>query len=277
MKFTVFGNPIAHSLSPMIHQQFAEQVGVELEYTRSLTPKHGFAEAVAAFFRSGGAGANVTVPFKTTAAELVTHLTTRAARAGAVNTLIPLGYGQLAGDTTDGEGLLRDLQRLLATDDLQREVLLIGAGGAASSVIEPLLQAGATVVMANRSAEKITALQHDFPEIRPLSFTELARPPAIKENANRIVLNATSASLEGVELPIHSAWFTESSLVYDMMYGNVPTPFLQQAKRAGATNVADGLGMLIEQAALAFALWHDGQLPSADKALPIIRAALSRN
>lgn len=277
MKFTVFGNPIAHSLSPMIHQQFAEQLGVELEYTRSLTPKQGFAEAVAVFFRNGGAGANVTVPFKNAAAELVTHLTPRAARAGAVNTLIPLGYGQLAGDTTDGEGLLRDLKRLLATDDLKREVLLIGAGGAASSVIEPLQQAGARVVIANRSADKVAALQQDFPEIQALAFADLAKPPAPHNAANRIVINGTSASLGGAELPIHSAWLAESSLVYDMMYGKASTPFLQQAERAGAAQVADGLGMLIEQAALAFALWHDGQLPKTAQTLSIIRAALSQN
>ncbi|RUO56718.1 shikimate dehydrogenase [Pseudidiomarina homiensis] len=275
MKFTVFGNPIAHSLSPIIHQQFAKQLRIELEYTRSLASKLGFAEAVAKFFRTGGAGANVTVPFKATAAKLVTHLTPRAARAGAVNTLIPLGRGQLAGDTTDGEGLVRDLQRLLKSADVCCEVLIIGAGGAASSVIEPLQQVGATIVMANRSSAKVTALQQDFGDLQAMSFAELSAPPPTGSNSRpRIIINATSASLTGTELPIHPNWFADSALAYDMMYGRVPTPFLRQAQQAGVEQSADGLGMLVEQAALAFALWHDGQLPNTEVVLPTIRAAL---
>ncbi len=274
MTFTVFGNPIAHSLSPLIHQRFAEQFGIELDYTRSLTSKAGFAEAVAKFFRSGGGGANVTVPFKTVAAGLVTHLTPRAARAGAVNTLIPLGHGQLAGDTTDGEGLVRDLQRVLKCQELPYEVLVIGAGGAASSVIEALQGAGAQVVMSNRSAAKVSALQNDFCDLQALPFGDLARPPRQTSQVQRILVNATSASLTGTELPVHSAWFQESVLAYDMMYGKQPTAFLEQAHAAGAKQVADGLGMLIEQAALSFALWHDGQLPSVEQVLPAIRNAL---
>ncbi|RUO46992.1 shikimate dehydrogenase [Pseudidiomarina aquimaris] len=277
MKFTVFGNPIAHSLSPLIHQRFAEQFGIELDYTRSLTSKAGFAAAVAKFFRSGGAGANVTVPFKTVAADVVTHLTPRAAHAGAVNTLIPLGHGQLAGDTTDGEGLVRDLQRVLERDELPYEVLVIGAGGAASSVIEALQEAGARVVMSNRSAAKVSALQDDFNDLQAIPFSELARPPSLNGQVQRVVVNATSASLSGAELPIHSAWFQESVLAYDMMYGKQSTAFLKQAQAAGATKVADGLGMLVEQAALSFALWHDGQLPNVEPVLPAVRSALEAN
>lgn len=275
MKFTVFGNPIAHSLSPLIHQHFAEQFGIKLEYTRSLTSKACFAEAVAKFFRTGGEGANVTVPFKTAAAELVTHLTPRAARAGAVNTLIPLSQGQLAGDTTDGEGLLRDLQRLLEREELGGEIIVVGAGGAASSVIEALQSAGATVLMSNRSAAKVSALQGTFPDLQALPYDDLAKSPRAKSVAKRILINATSASLSGAQLPIHDAWFQESELVYDMMYGKQPTPFIQHAETVGAAKTADGLGMLIEQAALSFALWHGGYRPQVNEVLSLIRAKLA--
>lgn len=274
MKFTVFGNPIAHSLSPMIHQHFAAQFGLELDYTRSLASKGAFPEALARFFRHGGAGANVTVPFKTTAAQLVTHLTPRAARAGAVNTLIPLGYGQLAGDTTDGEGLVRDLRRLLAREELSCEVLLIGAGGAASSVIEPLQNAGAEVIMANRSAEKVSALQRIFPTLKALPFQELGLPAGPVTQLPRVLINATSASLAGTDLPIHPSWFASSLMAYDMMYAKTLTGFLQQAQGAGCMQVADGLGMLVEQAGLSFSLWHDGLQPDAAQVLTHIRAGL---
>lgn len=273
MTYTVFGNPIAHSLSPMIHACFAEQMGVNLEYTRSLASKQGFAEAVASFFRRGGAGANVTVPFKGQAAQLVTHLTPRAARAGAVNTLIPMGHGQLVGDTTDGEGLVRDLKRLVGSEQLPYEVLIIGAGGAASSVIEALQQAGATVVMSNRTAAKVTALQQSFSDLQVLPYEQLARPP--KSAGQRLLINATSASLGGVDLPLHSAWFSSSVLAYDMMYGKQLTPFLLQAQQAGVGQCADGLGMLVEQAALAFALWHDGKVPESRAVLAQVRESLA--
>lgn len=270
MKFSVFGNPIAHSLSPSIHQQFAEQFDLELEYSRSLASNAGFAEAVAAFFRSGGAGANVTVPFKSKAAALVTHLTPRAARAGAVNTLIPLGHGQLAGDSTDGEGLMRDLQRLLPRQALAVEVLVIGAGGAASSVIEALQDAGANVIMTNRSEGKVAALQQTFPGLDALRYEELSRTPAAAFTP-KIIINATSASLAGAGLPIHPDWFAQADLAYDMMYAKDGTDFLRQAKNGGCRQLADGLGMLVEQAALSFALWHDGRLPNTTQVLAALR------
>lgn len=270
MKFTVFGNPIAHSLSPSIHQQFAEQFDLELEYSRSLASNAGFAEAVAAFFRSGGAGANVTVPFKSKAAALVTHLTPRAARAGAVNTLIPLGYGQLVGDSTDGEGLVRDLQRLLPRQALAVEVLVIGAGGAASSVIEALQDAGANVIMTNRSEGKVATLQQTFPGLDALRYEELSRAPAAAFTP-KIIINATSASLAGAGLPIHPDWFVQADLAYDMMYAKDGTDFLRQAKNGGCRQLADGLGMLVEQAALSFALWHDGRLPKTTQVLSALR------
>ena len=277
MQFTVFGNPIEHSLSPRIHQLFAQQCDMQLDYSRSLTSKQGFAGAVAAFFRAGGQGANVTVPFKEQAAELVTHLTPRAARAASVNTLIPLGHGQLAGDTTDGMGLLRDLQRLMGASGLPKRVVIIGAGGAARSVIEPLQLAGCKVYLSNRSADKVQPLLEVFADLQALPFDCLGRSvPTEFADEGFCLVNATSASLSGLELPIHEAWFKASVLTYDMMYSAQLTSFLQQAQQAGATRVEDGLGMLVEQAALAFTLWHDGRVPQTAPVLQVLRQQLGR-
>ncbi|RUO74991.1 shikimate dehydrogenase [Pseudidiomarina sediminum] len=275
MQFTVFGNPIEHSLSPRIHQLFAEQCGKQLDYSRSLTSKQRFAGAVASFFRAGGQGANVTVPFKEQAAELVTHLTPRAARAASVNTLIPLGQGQLAGDTTDGMGLLRDVERLVGAQGLPQRVVIIGAGGAARSVIEPFQEAGCEVYLSNRSAAKVTPLVQRFSALKVLPFEALGHSPSEEFNANFCLINATSASLAGHALPIDDGWFSAGVLTYDMMYGAQLTAFLQQAKRAGAGELADGLGMLVEQAALAFSLWHNGHVPETLPVLHQLRAELS--
>lgn len=162
--YTVFGNPIAHSLSPQIHQAFAQQSGVELNYTRSLTSQARFRRAVAEFFRHGGAGANVTVPFKQQAFELVTYVTARAQQAGAVNTLVPLGYGQLLGDNTDGIGLVRDLQRNLGQTLANRDVVILGAGGAARGIIAPLLeQEPSSLIIANRTEERPKSWLNSLP------------------------------------------------------------------------------------------------------------------
>ncbi|MDN7135675.1 shikimate dehydrogenase [Pseudidiomarina terrestris] len=274
-QFTVFGNPIAHSVSPKIHQLFAEQFGLALTYSRSLSSSATFAAAVAKFFRHGGAGANVTVPFKESAAALVTHLTPRAERAASVNTLIPLGLGQLAGDTTDGLGLCRDLQRLTQQKTPAARVLVIGGGGAARSVIEPLQELGCEVVISNRSRDRVQPLTTVFEGLEILDFAELERPPTdVFKGSQWLVINATSASLQGAELPIHPHWFANANLVYDMMYAAQTTPFLQQARKGGAVQVADGLGMLVEQAALSFALWHDGLQPSTEPVLDALRKGL---
>ncbi|MGQ4277336.1 shikimate dehydrogenase [Pseudidiomarina sp. E22-M8] len=273
-QFTVFGNPIAHSVSPKIHQLFAEQFGLQLSYSRSLSSVANFSGQVAKFFRDGGAGANVTVPFKEHAASLVTHLTPRAKRAGAVNTLIPLGLGQLAGDTTDGFGLCRDLQRLTGEQLPAPTVIVIGGGGAARSIIEPLQAVGSEVVIVNRTRARVEPLRDLFAGLQVMDLTQLALPPqAIRDSAGFILINATSASLQGAELEIHSEWFAGAELVYDMMYGAHAQTFLAQAKRGGARMTADGLGMLVEQAALSFALWHEGLLPNTATVLEALRTS----
>ncbi|KFZ28084.1 hypothetical protein IDAT_10875 [Pseudidiomarina atlantica] len=264
--FTVFGNPISHSLSPQIHQAFAQQFGVELQYTRSLASKATFAQHVAAFFRSGGAGANVTVPFKQQTAQLVTHLTDRAARAGAVNTLIPLGCGQLLGDTTDGAGLLNDLRFITQRERPAAKVLIIGAGGAAAGVIESLQKSGMEVAMTNRTSAKVTELQQRFVGLQGLEFADLNQQrPSSWQAGDYLLVNATSASLGQQHLAVHDSWFEGAALAYDMMYAKTDTVFMQRAQRAGVAKTADGLGMLIEQAATAFALWHEGMLPNTEK------------
>ncbi|MFC0446208.1 shikimate dehydrogenase [Pseudidiomarina halophila] len=270
--FTVFGNPIAHSLSPKIHQLFAEQFGMQLSYTRSLSSAANFPTEVARFFRHGGAGANVTVPFKERAASLVTHLTARAERAGSVNTLIPLGLGQLAGDTTDGFGLCRDLQRLTGSELPAPQIVVIGGGGAARSIIEPLQAVGSKVVIVNRTRARVEPLRELFPGLQVMDLAELALAPKSGiASSGFILINATSASLQGADLDIHPGWMSAAELVYDMMYGVHATAFLKQAERGGAKVTADGLGMLVEQAALSFALWHDGLTPKTELVLKALR------
>lgn len=259
--FTVFGNPVAHSLSPQIHDAFAAQHGLGILYYRSLTSPGQFRRAVSDFFFCGNTGANVTVPFKETAYELVTHLTERAAKARAVNTLIPLGLGQLLGDNTDGIGLVTDLTVNLNQQLGQRQVVLIGAGGAARGALVALLeQPIASITIVNRTlakAEQLAVDSHDG-RVKACGFDNLIIPAgALVINATSVSLNKTSAPcLEPQALPINNSELGKATCVYDMMYGAQPTLFMQQASAAGVPRVFDGLGMLVEQAAVAFKLWH---------------------
>lgn len=254
MHFTVFGNPISHSLSPQIHVAFAKQHHLDIRYTRSLTSPGQFRRAVRDFFYSGGAGANVTVPFKEQAYQLVTHLSERAAIAGAVNTLVPLGYGQLLGDNTDGIGLLHDLRHNLKENLTGRQIVIVGAGGAARGAVYPLLQAGAEhITIANRTVQKAQDLSALFADNR-VSACGLSELKVVK---GALVINATSASLSGASLALSAAQLSQASSAYDMMYSEQPTAFMQQATAAGVQAVYDGLGMLVEQAAVAFRLWHN--------------------
>ncbi|WP_198677275.1 shikimate dehydrogenase [Pseudidiomarina taiwanensis] len=270
MQFIVFGNPIEHSLSPLIHADFGRQIGVNLQYSRSLTSSAQFNRAVAEFFRTGGGGANVTVPFKQHAYAQVTHVSARAERAGAVNTLVPLGAGQLLGDNTDGLGLVWDLQRLLGASQLTgKRVLLLGAGGAARGVIQPLLDAGVTTItVINRSPERAQQL------VQLWQSPQLVWAPAATPEYDLIV-NATSASLSGDKLVLGADVLDAAELVYDMMYGAKPSPFLEQAGQY-TQMTADGLGMLVGQAGFAFKLWLDGAELNLNETLERLRAELNR-
>lgn len=252
-RYAVVGNPIAHSKSPRIHAEFARETGQDLTYTALLAPLDGFAEVVAAFRAGGGAGLNVTVPFKEQAHALADRRTPRAELAGAVNTLRFDADGIL-GDNTDGVGLVHDIVHNLGVSLAGRRILLMGAGGAARGVLLPLLEQRPEILfVANRTADKAHAL------------AALATPHApgrlaaggyddLPDLAFDLVVNATAASLGGELPPLPGTVFATDALAYDMMYGR-DTPFLAFAREHGA-RLADGLGMLVEQAAAAFQLWR---------------------
>lgn len=258
--YCVFGNPIGHSRSPAIHQQFAEQTGQDLHYTARLAPLGDFAGELARFAAEGGMfakGANVTVPFKEEAFALCLERTARAERAGAVNTLIRLPGGGWRGDNTDGAGLVRDITENLGISLAGKSILLLGAGGAARGVIEPLLgERPAVLHLANRTADKALTLMAAFADLPTAGGLQASGFAEIPARAFDVIINATSASLGGEALPLPPAVFAPRSLAYDMMYGKAETPFLQQARRAGVKYRADGLGMLVEQAAEAFFVWR---------------------
>ncbi|WP_110598487.1 shikimate dehydrogenase [Salinicola lusitanus] len=250
-RYAVFGHPIGHSKSPRIHAAFAEQTGQKLCYDAIEAPVNGFAGAWRAFVDAGGRGGNVTVPFKQEAFALAEVLSPRAQLAGAVNTLLIGEDGRLHGDTTDGVGLVRDLNAHAAPLTGAR-VLLLGAGGASRGVIEPLLEAGiAMLTVANRTvskAEALAALFVDKGDVVGCGFDRVEGP-------FDLVVNATSASLAGDLPPLPDHLFAADGLAYDMMYAAEPTVFLRWAAERGARSV-DGLGMLIEQAAESFWLWR---------------------
>jgi shikimate dehydrogenase len=268
-RYAVFGNPISHSKSPRIHALFAAQTQQAMSYEALLAPLDGFVSAVRSFVAVGGKGANVTVPFKEEAFRLATELSPRAKAAGAVNTL-SFADGAIRGDNTDGAGLVRDLQTNLGCDIAGRRVLLLGAGGAARGVILPLLQAQpAGLVIANRTEEKAFRLALEFaPHVASLpeacGFAQLAG------REFDLVINATSAGLTDSELPLPPRLFAPRALAYDMVYGR-ETPFMQQARAAGA-RVADGLGMLVEQAAEAFCVWR-GLRPATAPVMATLRGS----
>lgn len=267
-RYCVFGNPVAHSRSPAIHAQFAAQCGQDLTYEALLAPLDGFADAVARFVAAGGKGANVTVPFKEEAFRLCQRRSARAERAGAVNTLCFNADG-IFGDNTDGAGLVRDIEVNLAQPLAGRRILLLGAGGAARGVIAPLLACQpAALFIANRTADKAEALARAFADIVAVDAGNYAKTAG---RSFDVIINATSASLAGEALPLPPGLFAPGSLAYDMMYGKGETPFMGLARAQGAACVADGLGMLVEQAAEAFAVWR-GVRPDS---LPVL-AALRR-
>ncbi len=278
--YAVFGNPIAHSKSPLIHAAFAAATGQDLRYEARLAPVDGFAAAISAFVAAGGRGANVTVPFKEEAFRLSTRLSERAARAGAVNTL-SFADGEIHGDNTDGAGLVRDIVHNLGFALAGRRILLLGAGGAARGVIAPLLaERPASLCIANRSADKAQVLAAAFADLAAPQggfLRDAVDAGSFGETAGKsfdLVINATSASLSGSSLPLPADLFAAGSLAYDMMYGKGETPFLALARQQGAARLADGLGMLAEQAAEAFCVWR-GIRPQTAAVLADLRAGLA--
>lgn len=262
-RYCVMGNPVEHSRSPWIHARFGELTGQAVEYGKRLVDPGGFAGAVAAFRAEGGKGCNVTVPFKFEAAALAARPTARAQLAQACNTLRFDAEG-IFGDNTDGIGLVRDISVNAATPLGGRELLLIGAGGAAAGVLGPLLEAGPRrLVVANRTRERAAELVSRHAGVARQHGVELAASGlADVPGAFDVVVNGTASSLHGAGVPVPAGVLRPGALACDMMYGAAAQGFLQWALAHGARG-RDGLGMLVEQAAEAFFLWRGVRPPSA--------------
>ncbi len=250
-QYAVFGNPIAHSKSPMLHEAFAKQCAQNLTYRAILAPLDQFEATLSAFIEQGGRGANVTLPFKLEAYHLCTTLTPRARAAGAVNTLW-FEKGNIFGDNTDGCGLVRDIVNNAALALKNKRILLLGAGGAARGAILPLLECQPSeLVIANRSIAKARDLQIEFQNhgtFTALPFEEL-------KDQFDVIINATSSSISAQRPSIPDHVYKPGALAYDMMYAAQATPFMQHAAEQGAIT-RDGWGMLVEQAAEAFYIWR---------------------
>jgi shikimate dehydrogenase len=261
--YAVIGNPIAHSKSPLIHEVFAKQTQQAIHYGQIFSELDDFKKTTQEFFERGGKGLNVTIPFRLQAYELAQHKTPRAQSAQAAN-MLWMENGQLWCDNSDGEGLTRDLQRLLKQRSGAAlsgiKVLILGAGGAAQGVIEPLMGAGvASITVFNRTHEKAEALVKQFTGVATEAKVHLKTLPLaeLKNGSYDLIINATATGLSN-ESPIAKdvlqAIIHPDALAYDMVYGK-ETCFMQDAKSLGIQAV-DGLGMLVEQAALAFETWR---------------------
>lgn len=252
-QYAVFGNPINHSKSPAIHRQFAEQTGQDLHYAKQLVAEDAFVKAAQAFFADGGKGLNVTIPFKVEAFQFAQQLTPRAECAGAVNTLAIQADGKILGDNTDGIGMVHDMHNL-GWELRGKRILVLGAGGAVRGIMQPVLAEYPTqVVIANRTlskAEELALHFHDLGDVQARSFEQLAG------ESFDVVINGTSASLSGDLPPLPNGLLNPNASCYDLMYGAEPTVFLKWAAEQGAVKLADGLGMLVGQAAEAFYLWR---------------------
>lgn len=273
--YCVMGNPIAHSRSPWIHTRFAQLTGEPITYTRQRVELTDFKKAVQEFATQGGKGCNITVPFKLEAADLATTQSERVTLAGAANTLTLHSDGTISADNTDGLGIVADIIRNAATPITGRDVLLIGAGGAAAGVLGPLLrEKPRRIVIANRTVEKAQQLADSHAAIAKETGTELAVSAlqSISEDFD-IVINGTASSLAGAASPVPASVLRHGSLAYDMMYGDKAQGFLDWATRNGAV-ARDGLGMLVEQAAESFAIWR-GVRPPAEQVLRELRAEIA--
>lgn len=273
-RYAVIGHPIGHSKSPLIHTAFAETTGQSLTYTAIESPLDGFAATVDRFRSEGGLGVNVTVPFKLEACAYATDLADSARAAGAANALRFDGDRCLA-ENFDGVGLVRDIVHNLGHALRGRRVLLLGAGGATRGALLPLLaEAPARLFVANRSVDKALALVQEFVgRGAPAQVLEGGGYTDLGGDTFDVVVNATSASL-GQELPpVPAHALHPDGLAYDMVYGKGLTPFLQLAQARGVRHLADGVGMLVEQAAEAFAWWR-GVRPGTAATIQRLRVPL---
>ena len=263
-QYGVVGHPIAHSWSPFIHGMFAKSTAQNLVYRLFDISADNFRRDTLKLFANGVRGLNVTLPHKQAAAELVNELTPRATRAQAVNTIAFFEDTTLLGDNTDGVGLTSDLERNLQLDLADKRLLILGAGGAVRGVLGPLLEREVReVVIANRTPVKAQQIASEFADMGKISgcaFSELRGP------AYDLIINGTSASLQG-EMPLLPAGIVgDSTVCYDMAYGRGQTPFTLWANSLHAARATKGWGMLVEQAAESFLLWR-GIRPNTQPAL----------
>ena len=275
-KYAVFGNPIKHSKSPEIHRAFAVQTLQAMEYNRQLVELDDFAKAVDQFFQAGGRGLNITVPFKQDAYSYGSRITARARRAGAVNTLAMQADGTVLGDTTDGVGLVTDIKDNLGWQIKAKRILILGAGGAVRGVLEPLLaEQPQHIVIANRTVDKALQLSKGFAELGYILGCGL---DMLAGQEFDLIINGTIASLQGDLPSLPDSLVAQNTdlgktACYDMMYGAEPTVFMSWAHQQGAL-AADGLGMLVEQAAESFALWR-GIRPDTRHVIDALRLKLA--
>ncbi len=270
-RYAVMGNPITHSKSPKIHSLFAKQTSQAVEYTAIQVDMGGFSQAVGNFCASGGKGLNITVPFKEEAWQLVSERSQRAELAGAVNT-IKFDRDQIFGDNTDGIGLVHDLKNNHNYELRDKIILLMGAGGAARGVIAPILeQHPSLLIIANRTPDKAVALAMHFSEFGTVQGCGYGQ---LNELQFDLVLNATAASLQGEVPDLPEELLADQAMCYDLMYGAKPTAFMAWAAVHGASQITDGLGMLVEQAAESFYIWRDVR-PETSSVIEMLREVLN--
>jgi shikimate dehydrogenase len=254
-RYALFGNPLGHSKSPLIHNGFAKVTGHDVEYSLNEAPLGGFAVAARAWRDSGAKGCNITAPFKLDAFALATDKMDRAEQAGAANCLKFEADGRILAEMFDGIGLVNDIERNLGVAMKGRRVLLLGAGGAVRGAIAPFLDGQPSqLVIANRTAEKAVALAKHFAARGPVAGCGCAD---LGSEHFDLVVNGTSASLRGELPPVAPTVFSNAALAYEMAYGKGLTPFLRLAQNAGVPRLADGVGMLVEQAAEAWVWWRN--------------------
>ena len=266
-RYAVFGNPVAHSLSPKIHTMFSEQLNDPILYQAVLVEIEDFVRAVRDFFLNSGKGLSITVPFKIDAYHMATIKTSRAQQANSANTLYKKDNGDIVADNTDGLGIVNDLTKNHHLDLKNKNILIIGAGGATRGVLNPILKEQPnSLTIANRTKSKAEELIDHF-------SSSILKPHALEEikNSYDIVINATSAGVTGSTPNISSSIIGEKTVCYDMFYKlNDTTPFNIWAKENNAKNCIDGLGMLVEQAAEQFFLWRNKK-PETKKIIKKLR------
>jgi shikimate dehydrogenase len=271
-RYAVVGNPIGHSLSPRIHTLFAEQTDQHLVYEAWLGDPERFEPQVRDWFREGLRGLNVTVPFKERAFRMVDLHTARAEQAGAVNTLWAEADGRLTGDNTDGAGFMRDLVERMGFEPRGQRILILGAGGATRGLLAPLLAtAPSKLVIANRTAERAHGLVQSFGDLAISTRLRASGLDDLPDGPYDLLINATAAGLGTDRLALPAGLLAADAVAYDLVYGPPAESFLAWVRGQSVTRVTDGLGMLVEQAAEAFAIWR-GVRPDTRAVLATLRA-----